>query len=189
MILSNLWSGLYYFWFAAEIVIAFASRSKQSSAIVRDRGSQVILWVVNVVSLTACEWLRNILPRNIFGGVHWVRSVGIILLAAGLLIRCVAILTLGKSFSANVAIRESQKIKTTGLYRFVRHPSYLGLVVIFLAIGVHSSNWICLAIAFLPTTAALFYRIHIEEIALREAFGDEYLAYSVSTKRLFPGVY
>jgi protein-S-isoprenylcysteine O-methyltransferase Ste14 len=187
--LSNLWWGLFYFWFAAETVIAFATRSKQSSAKVRDRGSQVILWVVIVVSLTACEGLRHILPPNIFGGAHWVRSAGMILLAAGLLIRCVAILTLGKSFSANVAIRESQKIKKTGLYRFVRHPSYLGLVIIFLAIGVHSHNWICLAIAFLPTTAALLYRMHIEEIALREAFGDEYLAYSVNTKRLFPGVY
>jgi protein-S-isoprenylcysteine O-methyltransferase Ste14 len=42
---------------------------------------------------------------------------------------------------------------------------------------------------FIPTTAALIYRIHIEEAALRDAFGDEYLLYSRSAKRLVPGVY
>jgi protein-S-isoprenylcysteine O-methyltransferase Ste14 len=181
--------GLFYFWFAAEIVIALATRSRQSSAKLRDRGSQAILWVVIVVSLSACQWLRDIFPPNILRGAHWLRSAGVVLLVSGLLIRCIAIFTLGKSFSANVAIRESQKIKKTGLYSLVRHPSYLGLVVIFLAIGIHSRNWLCLTIALLPTTAALLYRIHVEEIALREAFGEDYLAYSRSTKRLIPGVY
>jgi protein-S-isoprenylcysteine O-methyltransferase Ste14 len=189
LMLSNLWEGLFYFWFAAEIAIAFATRSTQSSAKLRDRGSQLVLWIVILVCLTACEWLRHILQPNILGGAHWVRSVGIILLAVGLVIRCVAILTLGRAFSANVAIRKSQKIKRTGLYRFVRHPSYLGLVIIFLAIGVHSRNWECLAIAFLPTTAALLYRIRIEEAALREAFGDEYADYGRTTRRLIPRVY
>lgn len=122
--LSNLWSGLFYFWFAAETVIAFATRSKQSSAKVRDRGSQVILWVVIVVSITACEGLRHILPPNIFGGAHWVRSAGMILLAAGLLIRCVAILTLGKSFQrkrGHSRVAEDQKDRTIPL----RPPSIL----------------------------------------------------------------
>ncbi len=31
-----------------------------------------------------------------------------------------------------------------------------------------------------PTTAALLYRIHVEEIALRDAFGAEYADYSKS---------
>jgi protein-S-isoprenylcysteine O-methyltransferase Ste14 len=41
----------------------------------------------------------------------------------------------------------------------------------------------------LPTTAALLYRIHVEEIALNDAFGAEYAAYSQQTKRLIPGIY
>jgi protein-S-isoprenylcysteine O-methyltransferase Ste14 len=187
--ISNLWSFLFYIWFGLEIVIAVATRTKQSRGKVRDRGSQLILWIVIIASITACEWLRHILPPDIFGGAHWLRLAGLILLAGGLLIRCVAIITLGKSFSANVAIRETQTIKRTGLYRFVRHPSYLGMVIIFLAVGLHSRNWLCLAIAVLPTAAALLYRIHVEEAALRDAFGDEYVAYSTTTKRLIPGVY
>ena len=106
-----------------------------------------------------------------------------------LAIRWTAIFTLGKTFSSNVAIQDSQQITRTGLYRFVRHPSYLGLALVFLAIGLHSRNWISFAVVLLPTIAALLYRIHVEEAALGEAFGEEYAAYSKVTKRLLPGVY
>jgi len=110
-------------------------------------------------------------------------------LVLGLAIRWTAILTLGKSFSANVAIRDAQRVHKAGLYRFVRHPSYLGLMLIFLAIGLHARNWISLTLVLVPTFLALSYRIHVEEGALSEAFGEEYAAYRRGTKRLVPGVF
>jgi len=123
-----------------------------------------------------------------FGGAHWLKLASVMVLAAGLAIRWTAIITLGKSFSANVAIHESQKVHRTGLYRVVRHPSYLGLLLVFLAIGLHSRNWMAFAVALLPTTAALLYRIHVEEAALNQALSDAYAEYSRVTKRLIPGV-
>jgi protein-S-isoprenylcysteine O-methyltransferase Ste14 len=114
---------------------------------------------------------------------------GVIVLIGGLVVRCIAIVTLGKAFSANVAIKSAQTIQRTGIYAVLRHPSYSGLLLIFLGIGFHSRNWLGLAVAFLPTTAALLYRIRIEEAALSKTFGQEYLAYSRTTKRLVPGVY
>jgi protein-S-isoprenylcysteine O-methyltransferase Ste14 len=187
--ISTLWFWLFYAWFAGEIVIALATRTRQSSGKVRDRGSQLMLWIVITTSVTACEVARHFLAPNIFGNPPWLRPASVILIAAGLAIRCVAIFTLGKSFSANVAIQDSQTVLRTGLYQFVRHPSYLGLLIIFLAIGLHSRNWLCLALEFVPTTAALLYRINIEEAALRDAFGEDYVAYSKITKRLIPGIY
>jgi protein-S-isoprenylcysteine O-methyltransferase Ste14 len=65
----------------------------------------------------------------------------------------------------------------------------LGLLLVFLAVGAHSRNWIALAVALVPTTAAMLYRIHVEEGALTTAFGEEYIAYSRDTKRLVPGLY
>lgn len=189
MSLSMVWACLYYVWIASEVVIALATRTGRSDGNVRDKGTQVLLWVVIVASAMACEWVRNIVSADIFGGAHWLRIAGLILLMAGLAIRWTAVFTLGKAFSANVAIRVSQKVRKSGLYRIVRHPSYLGLLLIFLAVGVHSRNWLSLAIMVLPTTAALLYRIHVEEAALREAFGDEYVAYSRETKRLIPGLF
>jgi protein-S-isoprenylcysteine O-methyltransferase Ste14 len=63
------------------------------------------------------------------------------------------------------------------------------MLVIFLAIGIHSRNWISLFVVLIPTTVALLYRIHIEEIALNHAFGDAYAFYSKTTCRLLPFVY
>jgi protein-S-isoprenylcysteine O-methyltransferase Ste14 len=186
---SIVWTCLFYAWFVGEIVIAIATRTRQNSGKVRDRGSQLILWVVIITSVTACEVVRHLLAPNIFGKPPWIGPLSLFLLATGLSIRTVAILTLGKSFSANVAIKDLQTVLKTGLYQFVRHPSYVGLLIIFLAIGLHSRNWLCLALAFAPTSAALLYRIHIEEAALRDAFGDDYVAYSKTTKRLIPGIY
>jgi len=60
---------------------------------------------------------------------------------------------------------------------------------VFLAVGLHSRNWVSFAVVLVPTIAALLYRIHVEEAALAEAFGEEYVAYSKETKRLVPGVY
>ena len=189
MSLSVIWQALYWGWFASEVYIAVATHTKGTGGSVRDRGSQLILWVVIVAAITACEWIRHVYPQNMFGGASWLKSAGLIVLVAGLTVRWTAIRTLGKAFSANVAIKESQKICKAGLYRFFRHPSYLGLLLIFLAIGLHSRNWTSFAVVLVPTTAAMLYRIHIEEQALRDAFGEEYVHYARGTKRLIPGVY
>lgn len=189
MDVSGPWTWLYWAWVASEVVISIATRTRSGGGEVRDRGTQVLLWIVIIGSITAVSWTSHAVAAPIFGRAHWLRSAGLLLLAAGLAIRWAAILNLGSAFSANVAIREAQRVRTTGLYRYVRHPSYLGLVLIFLAIGIYSRNWISLAIAVVPPTLALLYRIHVEEAALRAAFGEEYIAYSRKTKRLLPGIY
>ena len=58
-----------------------------------------------------------------------------------------------------------------------------------LAVGLGSRNWISFAIMLVIPTAALLYRIHVEEIVLRDHFGEEYVTYSRETKRLVPGIY
>jgi protein-S-isoprenylcysteine O-methyltransferase Ste14 len=88
-----------------------------------------------------------------------------------------------------VAIHANQTLRKTGLYRWVRHPSYSGMLVIFAAIGLSQRNWVSLAVMLIFPTAALLYRIHVEELALGEAFGDDYARYRQSTFRLIPGIY
>jgi protein-S-isoprenylcysteine O-methyltransferase Ste14 len=124
-----------------------------------------------------------------FGGAHWLTVTAIAILVAGLAIRWTAILSLGKAFSANVAIRDSQTVYRSGLYRLVRHPSYSGLLLVFAAIALDERNWLAASVVMVPTTAALLYRIHVEEAALHEAFGAQYGSYSSTTKRLIPGIY
>jgi protein-S-isoprenylcysteine O-methyltransferase Ste14 len=189
MHVSTLWTWLYWGWVASEVLIAIATRTRHGGGEVKDRSTQLLLWIVIVGSVTAASWISHVVPAPMFGGAHWLRLTGLFILTAGLAIRWAAVLNLGSAFSANVAIRDAQRVRTTGLYRWVQHPSYLGMVLIFFAIGVYSRNWISLAIVLVLPSLALLYRIHVEETALREAFGEEYAAYSRSTKRLVPGVF
>jgi len=189
MTLSPFWQLLFWGWTTSEMIVGIATRTKQCTGNVRDRGSLRMLWVVIAASATACEWIRRSLPPNMFGGSHALKVAAMIVMLAGLALRWAAIFSLGKAFSSNVAIHDSQQITRTGLYRFVRHPSYLGLWLVLLAIGLHSRNWTSCAIVLLPATAALVYRIHVEEAALSKAFGDDYVAYCKSTKRLVPGLF
>lgn len=186
---STLWTFLYWGWVASEVAILLVTRTRRSTGNVKDRGSLLLLWLTIAASITAAEWLRYTVSAGQLPPASWLWAASVILLATGLLIRWTAVITLGRSFSANVAIHGSQTVHQTGLFHFVRHPSYLGLLLIFLAIGVHSRNWISLLLIVVPTTAALLYRIHVEEHALREAFGAEYESYSQKTSRLIPGIY
>ncbi len=189
MTLSVVWLVLVYGWVASEIFIGIRTRTKRSTGNVRDRGSLLFLWIGITLGVTASSWIGQTRPPNMFGGANWAKLVSVILMIAGLVIRWKAIASLGKSFSSNVAIQGKQELATTGLFRFVRHPSYLGLLLVFLAVALHSDNWLGFAAALVPATAALLYRIHVEEAALIAAFGDEYASYCRHTKRLIPGVY
>jgi protein-S-isoprenylcysteine O-methyltransferase Ste14 len=200
MFLSTLWLILDYGWIASEVYIGIATRTRKGSGAVRDRGTLYLLWVVIVLSITAGMWVSETYGPNISLGFnsfgsdgpgegHWLKLAALLMLIAGLALRWSAVLSLGKSFSSNVAIHATQTVRKTGLYRWMRHPSYTGLLLCFLAVGLHTLNWISLLVITVPTTAVLLYRIHVEEIALRGAFGEEYIEYSRRTKRLIPGVY
>ena len=186
---STVWQILYWGWVLGEIWVLVATRTRGGGGEVRDRGSLRILWLVIIASVTAAIWYGETHTPTMFGGASWVRTVSVIVMMVALAIRWTAIVTLGKSFSANVAIHATQKVCKTGIFSVVRHPSYSGLMLVFVAIGIHTRNWIGFALAVVPTFAAMAYRIHVEEIALREAFGEEYVEYSRTTKRLVPGIY
>ena len=104
-------------------------------------------------------------------------------------VRWVAITHLGRFFTVNVAIAEDHKLITTGPYRYVRHPSYTGLSLIFLGFGLCMLNILSLAAVFLPISVAFIWRMHVEEAALREVFGESYHTYATRTRRIIPFVY
>lgn len=178
-----------YVWLAGEILIVVLTQTWKGGGKIHDRGSQIILWVAIVLSFNVEGMMRSHFPPDMPGSYTWLRPAAFGVLILGLVIRAAAIVSLGKAFSTNVALRPGQKLKRGGLYRFVRHPSYFGLELILLAFALHARAWACFAVVIVPTTLALLYRIHIEETALRQAFGADYDDYCCSTKRLIPGIY
>jgi protein-S-isoprenylcysteine O-methyltransferase Ste14 len=189
MIVHWMWTVLYWAWILTEVYVAVVTRTRQGGGKVQDRGSLIVLWVTIFCAMFFGSWLGAVYPPTAFHAVHWLRYVCLGLLAVGLVMRWTAIYTLGKSFSANVAIHSTQKLNQSGLFRWMRHPSYTGVLLIFVAMGLNTRNWLGVAIIVVLPMAALLYRIHVEEAALTGAFGAEYVAYSQRTKRLIPGIY
>jgi len=105
MSLSSLWQWLFNAWIIGEIVISVATRTRRGQGDLQDRGTQFILWIVIVLSMTACGFLRHFQPLPVHVDHASMRLAALALLSAGLLVRVAAILTLGKSFSVSVPTR------------------------------------------------------------------------------------
>ena len=189
MSLAALWYSFYGLWVGSEVWIGIATRTRHSTGNVRDRGTMRLLWIVLFTTITAGIWISETMESNLPGGAPWLEVAALLVLIGGLALRWSAIASLGKSFSSNVAIHATQKVLKTGLYRWMRHPSYTGLMLCIFAVALHTRNWISMLVIVPPCFAAVSYRIYVEEIALREHFGEEYVAYSRETKRLVPGLY
>lgn len=154
-----------------------------------DRGSLAAFDLSGVLTVPAGIILGFTDYGRMRAGAGFVEASGIVLLIAGTAVRWAAIFTLKSFFTVNVSILEGQRIVRHGVYRILRHPSYTGLLLRYLGFGLAFANWLSAALIFLPLCAATLYRIRVEEAALRERFGEEYLSYSRTTKRLIPGVY
>ncbi|MBI0583870.1 MAG: isoprenylcysteine carboxylmethyltransferase family protein [Methanomassiliicoccus sp.] len=113
---------------------------------------------------------------------------GASMVLSGIVIRVIAIVTLGKNFSGRLRIREDHTLVRTGIYRYVRHPAYLGAILLFLGIPVMVSSILGFLAMFL-LVIYLLYRIRLEERMLITRFGEEYLEYMRHSKRLIPFIY
>jgi protein-S-isoprenylcysteine O-methyltransferase Ste14 len=117
-----------------------------------------------------------------------VRWLGVVLFSAGGALRIWPVFVLGRRFSGLVAIQPGHMLATAGVYRVIRHPSYLGLLVSSLgwAFAFRSAVGVLLSALLVPPLLA---RILAEEALLRAQFGGEYEVYCSRTSRLIPGLY
>jgi protein-S-isoprenylcysteine O-methyltransferase Ste14 len=117
-----------------------------------------------------------------------VRWLGVALSLVGGALRLWPVFVLGNRFSGLVAIQPGHTLVTDGIYRIIRHPSYLGLLVASLGWGLafRSAVGVILALLTIPVVVA---RIRAEEPFLQAHFGAEYERYRARTSRLIPGLY
>jgi len=111
------------------------------------------------------------------------------MIVTGMIFRFIAVYTLGRYFTVNVTIRKDHRIIQQGLYKYLRHPSYLGSLFSFLGNGFALNNWYGMLIVFIPVLLAFMNRIRVEEELLISNFGQEYIDYKKRTWRLLPFVY
>jgi protein-S-isoprenylcysteine O-methyltransferase Ste14 len=114
--------------------------------------------------------------------------LGLVLIITGFIIMFVAAGTLRHYYSATLVIREDHQLITHGIYRFCRHPIYLGLLMVSAGLPLFAASLLGLLImsALIPV---LLNRIRLEERLLTEEFGDDYVTYSETTRKLIPYIY
>jgi len=117
------------------------------------------------------------------------RYLGVFVMLLGLIIRMIAILQLGTSFTDHIMVKKEKALYKKGLYKFIRHPSYLGEIMIFLGVSFVYAYPLSSMIAFFIPTLAFLYRIHIEEKSLIHHYQDVYVDYQKETKKIIPFVY
>lgn len=153
-----------------------------------DKNSLSFIWFTIFTSITL-----GVLSTFYFGfpiaESSWLRYSGLLIIVFGMILRFIAIKTLGKYFSVDLSIHDNHELIRKGLYRYIRHPSYTGSLLSFLGFGISLNNWMSLIIVFVPILISFLYRINIEERLLLEQVGLNYNNYKKTTKRLIPLIY
>ncbi len=155
-----------------------------------DQWSYAYLQLSSMIALfyAAIDFLSTHYTR-ISGLEPGIIYIGVILFVISCIYRGWGLRAIGKYFNPRIAVYEGHQLVTSGPYRSIRHPLYLGVFISLLAIDMIFNSWGALLITLLFTLPALVYRIKLEEEFMLKYFGDRYKEYMQNSKRLIPGLW
>ena len=155
-----------------------------------DQGSILVVWALVAGGLVLAFVAAGNLQSAAIEFARWpLFVIGIALMVAGIVIRQWSVALLGRFFTVDVRVHADQTVVDTGPYRWVRHPSYSGLLLTMLGVGLALGNWAALAVLIVLPTAGLVQRIRVEERALFEGLGEPYRRFAATRAHLIPGVW
>lgn len=178
----------YTIWLLSEIILNRLLRSKSADRQHADKNSLSIIWFTVVVSNAAAYYIAMTTDLEIAGS-NAIRYFGLGVIYIGIVVRLIAVISLGKFFTVDVTIRKDHQLKKNGLYQYLRHPSYFASLQSFAGFGLSLNNWLSLLLVIVAVTTVFMIRIKIEEKVLIEQFGEEYLEYRRHVKGLIPFVW
>ncbi len=182
-------------WFLALIGLAYmtggvlyAWRSRKSVPAVLEERSDRSFWlilpgflVIFFASPAEFLFLPRLLPRTL-----WMEIMGLALILAAFALRIWTRLSIRGLYTGHVQIQADHRLVQEGPYRHIRHPGYMGFLLMGLGIAVGYSSWIGLAAVPLLLYPGLYYRMKVEENLLEQRSGEEYRQYAARTGRVVP---
>lgn len=182
------WSG-FVAWMLAERAMLRRSRP----AVVATGGQDPTKWIL-MVGMWAGISVASALAASVTSAAIQplrvpVFVLGMALMAAGVMLRCWAVVVLGRFFTYDVRVAMDQTVIDRGPYRILRHPAYAANLLVCLGIGVALGNWLALCAAIVLPVAAHLPRIIREERVLASELGEPYARYAASHRRIVPGVW
>ena len=176
----------YFVWIVSELfgaVLVPRLRGRGATRVRRDRGSGALIILTVFISIGLALSFGysgvGVLP-------DWVFYPGIFLMLFGVLVRQWAIAVLGRFFSLTVRVATDHRVVTRGPYRLVRHPSYTGVLITFIGLGLAVQSLGGLLVLLGVFSLSYGYRIRVEEKTLLSELGPDYASYMRRTKRLVP---
>ena len=156
-----------------------------------DRGSTRLLGVAFLTGVLALLLAPVLNYFEIGCVVHdaFTGWSGVIIMVIGLVVRFWANKSLGAFYTRTLLITEDQGVVERGPYRVVRHPGYLGVLLMWVGAGLATVNWMVATIVLSMMLAAYRYRIQSEETMLVTTFGEQYKEYMARTWKLIPFLY
>jgi protein-S-isoprenylcysteine O-methyltransferase len=174
-------------WGSLEVWVSVRERGTITKS--HDKNSSWVILSLAAVALSGGVLVSQILPIFSISTPTVSRFIGTCIMFCGIIFRIWSINTLGKFFRSTVMIQKGHPVITSGPYRFIRHPSYTGSLLIFSGAGIALNNWLSLLVMVLFMFIAYTYRVAIEEKTLAGFLGKEYLAYQRRTKRFLPMIF
>jgi len=115
-------------------------------------------------------------------------GVGIIVVVAAQCIRSVAMKTCGESFNhlIQTAKKENHLLVKHGIYKYIRHPSYVGFFYWAVGTQLVLNNYVNIVVFAIAVWWFFRVRIPYEEESLLLHFGDEYMTYAKTTYICIP---
>lgn len=194
LVLSAVWPPALYLpqlWIVASFglfvnMLQPSYRPFEGSRTPEDRGTAAqILWTVYLTqgaALLELVWRRReALPLD------WVTWGALLTMVGGLTLRTSAVVVLGRWFTWNVSVQTGQELVSRGPYRYLRHPSYTGALLVFVASCVLLRSWVAAVLATAALTVAFRRRIRYEEALLVKTLPG-YPAYVSRTGGLLPRI-
>ena len=182
--------GITLAWWLEFVLFPSPASSQDNQDKVRERQSfrRIMTAVAGSIALSA---LLTLWGRGLFAGEAraWIRTGSVFIYGLGLLFRYGSLLSLGRHFSRDVEVGSDQELISTGFYRYIRHPLYLGLFLLTIAVPLFMGN----AMGFLVAAAAigvqLNQRMQVEEDLMEEVMGERYRQWKQARFRFIPFVF
>ncbi|HTL84258.1 MAG TPA: isoprenylcysteine carboxylmethyltransferase family protein [Acidimicrobiia bacterium] len=174
-------------WLLLEVVLRRGGEARDWQGGKEDRSSTRLIVVTYVVAFVG----PFLLDTSGVGVTHTGSALAWIGLAIGFVglgIRVWSMRVLGEDYTRSLRTRDAQTVVERGPYRLVRHPGYIGSILVWAGSRL-AVNWLVAAATALVLFAVYAYRISAEEQMLVNHFGDAYRVYKARTWRLVPYIW
>jgi protein-S-isoprenylcysteine O-methyltransferase Ste14 len=176
--------------FAGPITLRVSERRRETETPARQSGSARALVVANVAAFGM--FFPSLL---IFSGSSEASLAlplamsGCLLAVAGATLVLRSRAELGAAWSFVPKADQSTGLVTTGAYRLVRHPIYLGLILLALGQALAFSSWFAGLIVLVGIVPTFAWRAGAEETLLSRTFGERYVLYGRQAKMIIPHLF